>query len=73
MLTTIVIIPHPLGRHVAKDVKKEAARHADIMASAQPDLTSEQMDELVFSMGETVERSTVADKPNKKKKKWGKK
>jgi len=56
-------------RREAKEVEKEAARHADVMASAQPDLTPEQMDALVFSMGETVERSTAADKPNNKNKK----
>jgi hypothetical protein len=56
-------------RRAAKEAQKEAARHADVMATAQPDLTPEQMDALVFSMGETVERSTVADKPKKKKKK----
>ena len=56
-------------RREAKEAEKEAARHADVMASAQPDLTPEQMDALVFSMGETVERSTAADKPKKKKKK----
>ena len=57
-------------RRVAREADKEAARHADVMASAQPDLTPEQMDELMVSLGETkVERSTAADKPKKKKKK----
>ena len=60
-------------RREAKEAEKEAARHADVMASAQPDLTPEQMDALVFSMGETVARSTAADKPKKKKKKKKKK
>jgi hypothetical protein len=60
-------------RRETREAEKEAARHADVMASAQPDLTPEQMDALVFSMGETVERSTAADKPKKKKKKKGKK
>jgi hypothetical protein len=56
-------------RREAREAEKEAARHADVMATAKPDLTPEQMDALVFSMGETVERSTPADKPKKKKKK----
>lgn len=60
-------------RREAKKSESEAKRHKDVMAAAKPDLTPQQMDELVFSMGDTVERSTAADKPKKKKKKKKKK
>jgi uncharacterized protein YidB (DUF937 family) len=55
--------------------QKEADRHIGVMAAAaaKPDLTPEEMDALVFSVGETVERSTKADRPPAAKKKKKKK
>ena len=55
--------------------KKEEERHTSVMnmSNAPKELTPEEMDALVFSIGEPAERSTKSDNPGLKKKKKKKK
>ena len=58
-------------RRKKKELDAEANRHKSVMemSNSTPDMTPEEMDALVFSLGEPAERSNKSDKPVKKKKK----